>query len=60
LNRPAVEVIREQHAPDILNYADPPYLHANDRRRHRARPMNSAYWPFDATECRAANRFRWR
>lgn len=28
LNRPAIDVIRQQDAPDTLYYCDPPYLHA--------------------------------
>jgi DNA adenine methylase len=43
LNRPAVEVIRQQDGPDTLYYLDPPYVHET-----RAAP--NVYGAFEMTE----------
>lgn len=36
-NRPAIEVIRTQDAPDALHYVDPPYVHSTRQSAHRYR-----------------------
>lgn len=41
-NRPALDVLRQYDAPDVLHYVDPPYVHASRERvrgyRHELRP----------------------
>ena len=43
-NRPAVEVIRQHDAPDVLHYVDPPYVHStrSDVRADYAVELNDA------------------